>query len=272
MAGTGCTVVMNNAIFHANTSANTNQGRWKQLAMADDDGIGGVSFPDHGGLSTATPAEDIPARTAAPSAGFFRWTKFGTLCKVCRMAATPILQPTLWRTCRVLANHTRLQILELLVEQQPRTVSAVAAKLHLTLPVASQALRALEARSLLTSSRVGRRVEYRLGPGPNSESGPTLVTTVRAMLQRDAAGKESIFKLATAFTHPRRIEVFRLLQSEPRPLAQLQAASRISLRALFRHLRKLEVRGFLVRGGEKYSMVSHSHPLGRELARLATNQ
>ena len=62
------------------------------------------------------------------------------------MSTAPFLQPTRWRTCRVLANRPRQQIFGLLVQQFPQTVSAVAARLHLPLPVASQYLRALEAR------------------------------------------------------------------------------------------------------------------------------
>jgi len=188
------------------------------------------------------------------------------------MAATPILQPTLWRTCRVLANRTRLQILELLVQEAPQTVSAVAAHLSLTLPVASQALRALEARSLLTACRIGRRVEYRLGAGSSSDASPTLAATLGAVLRRDAAAKETIFQLATAFTHPRRIEIFRLLRTEPRMLMPLQAATRISLPALLRHLKKLEARGFIICEDEKYSAVNHPEPLGGILASLAANQ
>ena len=58
------------------------------------------------------------------------------------MPTAPALQPTLWRTCRVLANRTRLQIFGLLRRQPNQTVSAVAQHLKLSLPVASQYSRA----------------------------------------------------------------------------------------------------------------------------------
>ena len=80
-------------------------------------------------------------------------TLYGTLCKVCRMASVRSLQPTLWRTCRVLANRTRLRMFHLLLHQPGQTVSAIAERLGLTVPVASQNLRALEARGLLALSR-----------------------------------------------------------------------------------------------------------------------
>jgi hypothetical protein len=41
-------------------------------------------------------------------------------------AMSPSSQPTLWRTCRVLANRKRLQTLALLIQQPNQTVSTVA--------------------------------------------------------------------------------------------------------------------------------------------------
>ena len=77
------------------------------------------------------------------------------------MKTAPALQPTLWRSCRVLANRRRLQILQLLVQQPGLRVSEVAQRLKLSLPVASQYLRALEARGFLSVRRVADRVYYR---------------------------------------------------------------------------------------------------------------
>ena len=188
------------------------------------------------------------------------------------MATAPILQPTLWRTCRVLANHTRLEILDLLAHDRPQPVSVVAARLGLTLPVASQALRALEARGLLACRRNGLKVEYRLGAATNADSRPALVVPLRAMLQHDLVSREKIFKLATAFTHPRRIELFQLVHTEPRTLVQLRSFAQMSGRALARHLRKLEARGFIICLTGKYSAVEHPEALGRMLAQMAAGQ
>jgi|GEM_PF-3168292 len=46
------------------------------------------------------------------------------------METTAPLQPTLWRTRRVLANHIRLEIFRLLLRQPGQTVVAVAQHLH----------------------------------------------------------------------------------------------------------------------------------------------
>ena len=187
------------------------------------------------------------------------------------MRATPMLQPTLWRTCRVLANRTRLRIFVLLLEQPGQTVSTVAARLKLSVPVASQYLRAMEARSLLKVRRFGLRVAYRIA---NDQSGPAqgLVQALRQTFRRDSSPAETIFKQATAFTHARRIACFRVLSGRAQTLAELRAATGISVRAIVRHINKLEARGFVVCRQSQYAVVDRSDAFGRELARLAAGQ
>jgi DNA-binding transcriptional ArsR family regulator len=184
------------------------------------------------------------------------------------MAIPAALQPTLWRTCRVLANHKRLEIIGLLADQSPQTVSSVALRLKLALPVTSQYLRALEARGLLTSQRAGRRVSYRLS-GAASDQGQTLVTALKSELRRGSPAMENVFKLATAFTHPRRIEIFRSLQITPLTLSQVHTVTRISVPALLRHIAKLEARGFVTCRLGTYTTTEPSGVFGGALARLA---
>src|SRR5262245_27241448 len=110
------------------------------------------------------------------------------------------LRPTLWRTCRALANRRRLKILPLLARESPQTVSAVACRLRLPVGVASQCLRALEARSVLSVRRIGREAAYSLRAAGRRRH--PLVPPVRAALRRSEAAVETIFRLCTAFTHP----------------------------------------------------------------------
>lgn len=198
-------------------------------------------------------------------------TRCATLLKVCPMRTPRPLQPTLWRTCRSLANRTRLQIFERLLLQPGQTVSEVAMGLKPSrrAGMASSYLRTLEARSLLTVRRTGRRVTYR--PNIASGSGPAgrLVAALGLAFKHEPQPIEHIFKLATAFTHPRRIAIFRALQNKPTTLAQAQIATGISSRALRRHLRKLETRGFVTRRLEIYAVAKRSDAFGKELARLA---
>ncbi|MSU56772.1 MAG: metalloregulator ArsR/SmtB family transcription factor [Pedosphaera sp.] len=184
------------------------------------------------------------------------------------MPNPPILQPTLWRTCRVLANQTRLKILALLARSQWLTVSAVAENLDLTLAVASQSLRALESRGLLSVRRDGRRVLYGFNRTSESAANP-LAAQLRTALHRGSVSAAMIFRLATAFTHPRRVEIVRLLQTEPRTVLQMQVATGISYPAMIRHLHKLESRGFVAQRDGNFVAVEPLESLGRVLGRMA---
>jgi DNA-binding transcriptional ArsR family regulator len=184
------------------------------------------------------------------------------------MSAMPPLQPTLWRTCRVLANRTRLQILQWLADRPSQTVSTVAARLDLPLPVASQYLRALEARGLLTCRRIRQRVNYRWGSG-EATSVQGLVRVLRQVFEHESSPVEMLFKSATAFTHPRRIEIFRALHAQSRTMPDLRAFTGISTRALMRHVGKLEARGFVSCHAGYFAVSKPPDLLGRELARMA---
>lgn len=179
-------------------------------------------------------------------------------------------QPTLWRTCRVLANRQRLQMLAMLIREPGQTVSSVARQMRLSLPAASQYLRALEARGLLMCQRVGLRVEYRPVAMTTGGGGGAIATALRMLVgRRRQQPPDVLFKLATAFTHPRRIEVYRAVKNGADSFVRVQAATHISRRALARHLAKLEARGFLKNEGDVYAVTNHAHPFGRVLARLA---
>ncbi|MCX6997901.1 MAG: helix-turn-helix domain-containing protein [Kiritimatiellaeota bacterium] len=187
------------------------------------------------------------------------------------MDTAALLQPTLWRTCRVLANRTRLEMYRLLLRQPGQTVTAVAQQLHQPLSLTSEYLRALEARGLLTVRRVGRRVVY----GPRSTSSPKwtsdFAAALRATFRQAPRPLDTIYRLTTAFTHPRRVELFRALQQGPRTPAQLRAGTRISVWALRRQLKKLETRGFVTQRNGMFAVMPRQDSLGRALARLATS-
>jgi len=182
------------------------------------------------------------------------------------------LRPTLWRTCRALANRTRLTILSFLFQQPGQTVSALSDHLKIPLPVASQYLRALEARGLLQVKRVGRRVTYR--PVPNTTRGPAtgLIGPLRQAFARDSNPVRSIFRAATAFTHPRRILIYSVLRRRSQTLAQLRSATRFSFRALQRHLHKLQERGFVKCRAGVWSGAVPRESLSRQLARSVIQQ
>ena len=186
------------------------------------------------------------------------------------MAAAHSLRPTPWRTCRAIANRTRLKMFGLLVARPGLTVSAVAGESKLPLSVASEYLRVLEARGLLVSRRVGRRVEYRVNSASDSGPASRLAVGLRRAFHRNCRPVDTIFRLATSFTHPRRIEIFRLLQGGPKTLQELRISAGISNRAAGRHLDKLERRGFVSCRDGVYTVARRFDTLRLEFARLAT--
>jgi DNA-binding transcriptional ArsR family regulator/biotin operon repressor len=186
------------------------------------------------------------------------------------MSTTPP-HPTLWRTCRALANIRRLKLFAQLARMQPQCVSELAARNSLTLPVTSQALRALESRGLLHVSRSRRRVEYRLPAQTEASNLAELVGALQTAFRYGERSVGRIFKLATAFTHPTRIEIHRALKSGPKTGAQLASVFRISRMALWRNLQKLTARGFIRYDSRRrlYRIVAHDDRIGRALSRLA---
>ncbi len=179
------------------------------------------------------------------------------------------LNPTLWRTCRILANRARLETLRLLSQEQELSVSEVAARLSLSMPLTSQNLRALESRGLLTVKRQHRYVRYRLAGGTTTAGAAALMPALRKVLRRERSPVEAVFSLATAFTHPRRLEMYRALAQGPLTLEQLQSATRIPPPALLRHLKKLETRGFVTCHADHWAAVERTDELGQMLSRLA---
>jgi len=186
-----------------------------------------------------------------------------------RMTAPPSRRQSLWRTCRVLANRNRLRMFGLLLKEPDQTVSKVASRLGLPLSVTSQYLRALEARGFLTVRREGRWVYYRPASAQAAGSAEPLMEALRQVFQRTANPVDQVFKLATAFTHQRRIEVLRALSAGARTLVELRAGTRISRDALGRHVAKLKARGFVATEGESVAAVKHGDGLGRALAQMA---
>lgn len=183
-----------------------------------------------------------------------------------------ILQPTLWRTCRVIANSTRLGIFAFLVKNPNQAVTSVAEQFKISVPSASEHLRLLESRGLLVVRRTRKWVRYRVAP-PNSDNlGAALATAMRAVFQWNEEAAQDIFRSVTAFTHPRRVEIFRHLESGPKSFKQIGRASQTSFSALYRHLKKLESRGFVRQQNGVYVATEPADRLQCELIRLAAGR
>jgi DNA-binding transcriptional ArsR family regulator len=169
-----------------------------------------------------------------------------------------VLHPTLWRTCRVLANPVRLRVLHDVVQRQERCVSAVARACHLPPSSATLALRALQARGLLGVRREGLFVIYFATADDGGEHAAAVLAALRRSFQRGDRPAE-IKQAATAFTHPRRITIVQALAQAPTGASDLAVRCGISKPALYRHLDKLMRRGAVVSGPDDRWQLSTPH-------------
>lgn len=180
-----------------------------------------------------------------------------------------VLRPTLWRTCRVLANRTRLRVLHELSVRPEQRVSDVAQKLGLSLSLTSQSLRALNARGLLAARRSGRSVWYSTRANPSIPDSARLLQEILKTFAVDRSSKQNIFRYATAFTHPRRILIMKTLYRHPMKLREIAVKTGVPIDSLTRHLRKLIARGFLKQDEHRYVCSVPQHHLARFLQHLA---
>ena len=124
----------------------------------------------------------------------------------------PALNPTLWRTCRMLASPTRINLLRALVTHPGQGVSALGQCVGIRQSAASQELRRIQSRGIIQPHRKGTRLIYRLGADPQvSSAAPLLKAISSALNQFPPARDEEMCVLATGLAHERRIRMFRHL-------------------------------------------------------------
>lgn len=178
------------------------------------------------------------------------------------------LRPTLWRTCRVLANETRLQLLWALFDAAGLSVGGLGRCVGISDQNASIQLRLLNSRGLITPHRVGMEVIYEAEPNLEVGYSQELLEVLRECHEKSIP-EDRIVHVVTAFTHPRRIQIVQALAASGlRPL-DIGKITGIKARALYRHLCKLEARGFIHNIHHIYRLSAPKTPVGRCLLRLA---
>ncbi len=181
------------------------------------------------------------------------------------------VRPTLWRTCRALANMQRLQMMMLLNDAGAMGVSRMAQEMECTTGEASEALRILNARGLLRVRRLGRNVYYVIGANTSISWTSPLLHAVMEELKSGRDGRECAFKALTGLTHYRRHRILYELSLEDMDLARLRARTGISKSALQRHLRKLCMRGLVTQKKASYCRARPRNILKKTLLSLSSN-
>ena len=176
------------------------------------------------------------------------------------------LIPTMWRTCRVLANPQRRRCLQAVLRKPGRFVSELAAEVRLPVPVASQYLRDLQARGMISVERRSRWTYYGDTPDLSVGHAAPLLAAMRTVLTEGTMLSKQTQRTLQGFTHPRRIAVLRVLaRSEPLCISDIRRATGISEPALLRHLRKLESCGLVQRQEDDWSIVRELPVLAQRL-------
>ena len=161
-------------------------------------------------------------------------------------------QICLWKTCRVLANETRLRILRRLFRGAQLCVQDVAHAENLTEVVASQHLRQLHEHRFLQLERKSKWVFYSAPLADQNCATPHLVNVLKKQLHSSQTDLNRLIHLFTAFTHPRRIDIVKSLLQNSRGFDELVQRCDISSPALHRHLAKLIDRNFVIETNDIY--------------------
>ena len=177
------------------------------------------------------------------------------------------LKPTLWRTCRVLANEKRIALLFEIFARKECCVIELANAVHISESHASLHLRALSARGLIYQ----RRSKMLLLCSPRANEGIQAAPILLKALKESHEVPIAIPKIkwqATAFTHARRIEIVQNIAENGSTKDQLYEQTGISFSALTRHLNKLAARGFIIPGRNIYRRAIPSDPFSKTLYQL----
>ena len=178
------------------------------------------------------------------------------------------LNPTLWRTCRVLAGRTRIRLFRELVANPGCSVSKLADAVCVCEPDASQELRRLQSRGLLQRRQAGPRVFYRPAPDPQVYSAAPLLDALFQCMTKPAEADEDILRIAQGGAHNHRISLIRHLLPHPVRTMDLMKQTQLPLSTLKRHLNKLKECGWVRRQGRLWEIRPSSHPLAQALLTL----
>lgn len=179
------------------------------------------------------------------------------------------LNPTLWRTCRVLASPTRIRLLRHLLEHPGLNVSEMARATGIGESAASQELRRLQSRGLLQRQRTGASVSFRPVPDPQVSSAAPLLSALQKVLAALPAEQDAnLCRLAMGLGHERRLQIARELAQSPGTFSELRRVTGIPRDSLMRHLRRMEEAHLVGSVQRRYRLEWPRHPLARALARL----
>ena len=179
------------------------------------------------------------------------------------------LNPTLWRTCKMLAGRTRIRMLRQLLEHPGECVSALGKRVAIKESAASQELRRIQSRGLLQAERRGVRLIYRpVADSQVSSAAPLLKAIQTALAAFPAERDEEMAVIAAGLAHERRVRIVRILMAGRQTPLDLQFAAKITPHPFRAHMATLLASGFVVRSGAEVQFAVPDHPLAKALSKL----
>ena len=186
------------------------------------------------------------------------------------------LNPTLWRTCRALMNDIRLRLLwAVVMNDDALNVTGIARLLGIRQPVATNGLRALQARGLIGVRRERYSVYYNLDEDRSLPDAARLRNAFILYFESTELQDGWTGRMMTwlrAFTHFNRLAMLRRLAVGEATKAELETAAGVVVKTVEHHLRILVRAGLVERcldAGDTgvYRMLPQENHVVRELLR-----
>ena len=151
------------------------------------------------------------------------------------------LRPTIWRTARALDNENRLRFLRaIFVSKEAKGVTRLAEDIGVSVPTASQYLRALNARGLVDVKRASSHVYYGSGKNRSLPEAQLLQDAFRRLFERKDLPSDwpaRISPVLKAYANERRIAIIRTIaENGSLTFASLSHLADMSETSLLRHL------------------------------------
>lgn len=179
------------------------------------------------------------------------------------------LNPTLWRTCKMLSGQTRIRLLRQLHQHPGRNVRDLGAAVGIKRAGASQELRRIQSRGLLKSARHGCPLVYSMQPDPQVASAAPLLKAIQtALTSRPPERDLEMCVLTHGLAHERRIRIARALLESPRSISDLGPIVNVPAPSLAKHVRALINSGFATKRNDQIHFTEPRHPLARALVVL----
>ena len=179
------------------------------------------------------------------------------------------LNPTLWRTCKMLTGKTRVHLLRQLHASSEQSVSALGHRVGIREPAASQELRRIQSRGLLQAERRGPHLIYRLAADAQVATASPLLKAIQSAFARFPPERdEDLCAIVMGLSHERRIQILRALLKGHPSLHDLQRDLQIPPHPFSKHVQTLQASGFVARIENRIQFTVPDHPLAKALAKL----